>query len=167
MIFIRGAVDEARETGVYRSVVRGDVIRLDNKFKGKKFDVVFSSQVIEHLSKKSGEIALSSWEKLAKKRIVVSTPFGFTPYERIGTTVKEKNPHQKHLSGWSIEEFKRRGYKVHGQGMNFIYKEKGLARSLPKLVFLWQILSYLLSPIAYFFPDVAFIMVCKKEIDEK
>ncbi len=159
------AIKSAIKKNVYESIIKTTVSEIDKKIKGKKFDVVLASQVIEHLRKKDGEKALSQWEKLTAKRIIVATTVGYTPYERIGAKLKEKNPYQKHLSGWSIEEFRKRGYKVRGQGLRFIYGEKGLARNTSRhLLVFWEIISYIFSPVTYFIPEMAFIMVCTKDV---
>lgn len=161
------SIKKARKSGLYKQVLKGDVRYLPKSISKKKFDAIFSSQVLEHLSKKDSLKALRSWEKLAKKRIVVSTPVGFVEYEPIEKK-SEINPLQKHKSGWTIKEFIKRGYKVHGQGARLIYGPYGLARKTSnKFLFLWGFLSYILSPAVYFLPNLGLIMVCSKKLDGK
>jgi phospholipid N-methyltransferase len=160
----KDAFIKAEKSRVYQKVSKGDVTDLPKEIKNQKYDVVFSSQVLEHLSKKKGQAALMKWEKLAVKRVVITTPVGFIDYEPIGVKAEDKNPYQKHFSGWNIEALRKLGYKVRGQGARLIYGQNGLARKLPQLLTFWQILSYLISPIVYFWPNLATYMVAAKEV---
>lgn len=157
------SIKEAKKRGVYQKVIKGDVTNLPTGVKSKKYDVVFCSQVLEHLTKAKGEKALNEWERLSKKRIIISTPVEFIPYDRIESSQEEKNPHQKHLSGWQIKEFASRGYQVRGQGVAFIYGKNGIARKLPSLLFLFSIVSMIFAPLVYFFPHLATYMLTWKD----
>lgn len=152
----------AKKRDIYEQVIKGDVTKLPRRVMKKKYDLVFCSQVLEHLPKNKGEQALKKWEKLAGKRIVVSTPRGFIPYERIEIQSEEKNPHQKHLSGWQIKEFTDRDYKVRGQGAAFIYGKNGIARSLPSLLPFLSLVSIIFAPLVYFFPRLSTYMIAWK-----
>ena len=83
-----------------------------------KVDCVVSIQSIEHLTKNDGELLLSNIEKWARKLVIFETPNGFVEQGAIG-----RNIHQIHLSGWSIDNFKSRGYKIIGTvGLNILKK---------------------------------------------
>lgn len=156
-------IEEAKKSGVYKEVIKGNIASLPKYILNKKFDIVLCLQAIEHISKKEGEKALIVWESLAKKRIVIATPVGFIPYERIEESKHENNPLLKHRSGWFSDEFRKKSYIVHGQGWRLIYGEKGLARRLPiRLLFLTGLLSYIFSPFVYLFPSLGQVMICKK-----
>jgi SAM-dependent methyltransferase len=156
-------VDEARKSGVYKEVVKGDVASLPKSILNRKFDVVLCLQVIEHINKEKGKKALLTWERLAKKHIVIATPVGFIPYEKIQDVPNEKKSLLTHRSGWYPGEFMKRGYHVYGQGWRLIYRDKGLASRFPKrLRFVVELLSYLVSPFIYFFPSAGQVMICKK-----
>lgn len=156
-------IDEARKSGVYKEVLRGDIASLPKSILNRRFDVVLCLQVIEHINKKKGKKALLTWEGLANKHIIIATPVGFIPYENIQDVSNEKKSLLKHRSGWCPGEFIKRGYRVYGQGCRFIYGDKGLASRFPKrLRFLVELLSYLFSPLIYFFPSVGQVMICKK-----
>lgn len=157
------SVKEARRSKIYKKVIKGDVTKLTSELLKNKFDLVFSSQVLEHLTKKQGEKVLSRWEKLADKRIVISTPVGFMPYEKIEVKEKEKNPLQTHLSGWEIEEFTSRGYKVRGQGVVFIYGKNGIARNFPSFLPFFSFISIFFAPFIYCFPAFATYMIAWKD----
>ncbi|MDP3973615.1 MAG: class I SAM-dependent methyltransferase [Candidatus Daviesbacteria bacterium] len=147
-------VEKASRRNIFVKVIKGDVVEVSKKFVKlrKKFDVVFCSQVIEHIERKKGEQLFDLVDKLARKRIVIGTPKGFMnqPHVFLGN-----NPHMHHKSGWTIEDFKNHGYKVYGIGFWPIWKEEGLARIDNKLLFLTMtILGYIFSPIVYYFPTL-------------
>src|SRR5215204_221119 len=75
------AVEQARRTKLYKAVKLGDVRKL--KIKPKSFDVVFSSQVVEHLNKKEALLLIKEMEKIAKKKVVIGTTNGFFPFHQI------------------------------------------------------------------------------------
>jgi SAM-dependent methyltransferase len=160
----KSTLDNAKKTGIYNALVKGELLTVSRKLieKKKKYDVVFCSEIIEHLDKKQGEVLLELVEKLAKRRIVVATPRGFmvAPHEFIGD-----NPHQVHLSGWEINDFKRRGYIVRGFGFYPVWSECGLGRSKNKLVvYIGILLNYFFSPIVYYFPRLSAGLICIKNL---
>lgn len=152
---------KAEKTGAYKELAFGDIRKLP--FLEKSFDVVLCSQVIEHLEKKEGEKLIDDLEKIAKSQVVIATTVGFFPYEPFEG--KDGNPFQVHQSGWEPTEFKKRGYKVYGQGAGFVYGKTRVTKYLPKLLSsLGFGLSYLLSPLLYLFPPWAAYMICVKKI---
>lgn len=158
------SLKKAKKKGIYRNLIYGDILKTVRNLNKRrsKYDVVFFSQVIEHISRGKGEKVLSEIEKLAKERIIIGTPRGFMvqPEEFLGD-----NPFQNHRSGWSQEDFLNRGYKVYGVGFSPVWSESGLARtrSIPIFV-LGTLLAYLFSPIVYFFPSLGSGLLCVKEI---
>lgn len=80
-------------------------MRLDDN----KIDAVISIQNIEHLEKEEGEKLLEFLVSIARKVIIVETTNGFV--FQPGTA---DNPFQEHRSGWTVEDFKSKGYKVRG-----------------------------------------------------
>lgn len=161
---VQKSVKNAESLKIYKQIIRGDILRTVNALlkSKKKFDVVFFSQVIEHISKSKGEKILDVIEKLAKQKIIVGTPKGFMkqPEEYI-----QGNPYQYHKSGWKLTDFRLRGYKVYGVGFWYAWSENGLARS--KNIFisvLLSIISYVLSFPVYIFPSLgAGILAIKKK----
>lgn len=157
-------VNRAAKRKIYVKVIKGDIVEISKKLirEKKKFDVVFCSQVIEHIDRKKGEELLSMVDKLAGKRIIMGTPRGFMeqPHAFLGD-----NPHQVHKSGWSEDDFRKRGYKVYGIGFGPVWSEEGLGRTYSKPVaVLASIISYVFSPIVYYFPFLAAGILCTKEI---
>ncbi len=156
------SIEGARKRNIYQKLIRGDVLKTISKNNLKsKYDVVFFSQVIEHVTRNQGEKILNEIEKMAKKRIIVGTPRGFMeqPHEFL-----DNNPYQVHKSGWSIEDFTSRGYKVYGVGFWPIWSYHGLGRNANIFrMIISNIISYLTSPIVYFFPTLAAGVIAIKE----
>lgn len=162
-----GSLKKTKEKGLYKDLIRGDILQVVKKLTkaDKKYDVVFFSQVIEHIPRKMGEQILDTFEKLAQKRIIVGTPKGFMhqPEEFLGN-----NPHQVHQSGWEEEDFRKRGYRVFGIGFEPIWSEHGLGRTKNKPFFvIYTLIGYLLSPLVYYFPYFAAGLLCIKEIKKR
>lgn len=160
----RKNTDVASKRKKFVKVITGDMVKVSRKLiaERKKYDVVFCSQVIEHIDRKRGEELFKLVNKLAVKRIIFGTPRGFMeqPEVFLGT-----NPHQVHQSGWSEEDFRERGYKVYGIGFSPIWSEKGVARDANKISFvILTILGYIFSPIVYYFPMLGAGMLCIKII---
>lgn len=155
---------KAEKSGMYKKVYRQSVLDLKPSIKNHKWEVVFCSQVVEHLKKKSAIKAIQIWKALAKNRLVITTTNGLFEYERIEFQDKEKAPHDTHVSGWSVEDFKNMGFNVRGQGIYFIYGKNGLVRKYPCYHLLWEIIGYILSPIAYFSPQRAAYLISYKKI---
>lgn len=148
-------LEQARKTGMYKNLIKGDLIDVCKKLitQNKKYDLVFCSQVIEHITRKDGEKLLDFCEKLANKQIFIGTPRGFM---RQPEDYVKDNPHQYHKSGWTEEDFKSRGYKIYGVGFWLVWSEHGIARGRNIiLVFLASVLSFMLAPVVYFFPSLA------------
>jgi ubiquinone/menaquinone biosynthesis C-methylase UbiE len=109
------ALKEAREHGTHNEYVLGDVKAIGGLFPNKRFDACVALDVIEHLEKEDGWRMLEAMERLADRRVIIFTPNGFVPQ-------KSKNGDlQEHLSGWTAEEMRARGYRVLG-----MYGPKGL-----------------------------------------
>lgn len=159
------SLQEAKERGVYKKLIKQDLTKANwNKINGKKYDLVFCSQLIEHISKKDGKKLLKHLDKYATKRIVVTTPHGFLHYRPMEEK-EEKNPYQKHKSGWTVEDFMAEGYRVYGQGLKAVYGEYSLVRKLPRFTYpLFYIFSFLFSPILYLFPNLSYNLIAIKEI---
>lgn len=155
------AIEGARKRNLYFKLIKGDLLKTLKKNKKTKYDVVFFSQVIEHVTRSQGEKILDEIEKLAKKRIVIGTPRGFMeqPHEFL-----ENSPYQVHKSGWSIEDFTSRGYRVFGIGFWPIWSHNGLGRNANfSTMVLSNIISYLMAPFVYFFPELGAGIIAIKD----
>lgn len=158
------SLKQAKATGMYKELIKGDLIKECEKLirQKKKYDLVFCSQVIEHITKKDGKTLLDLADKLAKKKIYFGTPLGFMHQPHIFI---KGNPHQHHKSGWELEDFKNKGYIVHGVGFRPIWSESGLARTNNKFFeLILTIVGYLSSPFVYYFPQTAAGILATKEL---
>ncbi len=104
------SLEQARKAGTHDEYVLGDVRRIGELFAGKHFDATVGLDVIEHLPKEDGWRMLESMEKVATKRVVIFTPNGFVPQK------SREGDLQEHLSGWTAEDLRPRGYRVLGMG---------------------------------------------------
>lgn len=135
------SVRQARATGVYTSVIQGDVRFL--KYEKKSFDKTISMFVLEHMERKEGISLLKKMEEIAKEKVIVVIPMGECVQHEY-----EGNVHQEHLSSWYAEDFIKRGYRVIGQGLN-IYDRNSVLRKLlisigplNNIIFLFHILFH-------------------------
>lgn len=124
--------------------------------KNSSFDCVVALEVIEHLEKDAGLILLDNIERIAKKKIILSTPNGFLPQ-----TAYSNNPLQVHKSGWTPEELRQRGYKIIGlNGLKYLRGERASIKFKPKL--LWYFISILSQIFVRNYPAYGFQLFCVK-----
>ena len=105
-----------------------DARQMSEKFQPKSLDVIQACDFIEHLSKEDGLKWLKDCEKIARKAILIFTPIGFKP-NILDEELYPDNPHQKHLSGWTQEEFEDLGFKTTRWGDTHLIAWKVLAQS--------------------------------------
>ena len=93
--------------------IEDNILSYLSKHKKEKFDVIFLFDVLEHFKKEDGMKVLKMIEQMATKRILIFMPLGEHTLEaNDGRVEDEKNPWQKHLSQWEVEEWKNLGYDV-------------------------------------------------------
>lgn len=76
-------------------------------------DVISIIDGIEHLSKHDGLALLRQMKRVARKKVLVFTPEGYLrnePHDAWGISGVDHLQH--HLSGWTIDEFEDRGYRL-------------------------------------------------------
>lgn len=112
-------LDRARRCNAHDEYIEGNFLELDEL---RKYDVVVLSEVIEHFTHEDGEMVLDQADRLAERLVYVETPNGFLEQPEL-----DGNPFQKHLSGWTAEDFESRGYKVYGIGIKGLRGEVGRA----------------------------------------
>lgn len=92
---------EAKRNKTHNEYVLCDVRKLP--FKQKSFDTVLCMEVIKHLEKEEAMKLIEEMEKIARKKVIITTPVGFwVDYGR------DENPYQIHQSGFYPEDFKSR-----------------------------------------------------------
>lgn len=155
----KDSLDEARLTGAYKTLKKMDVRKL--RFREQSFDIVICSMTLEHLTRKEGNILMQYIERIAKKQVIITTTVGFFPFDPLEG--EDENPYQVHKSGWFVEEFRKRGYNVYGQGADFVYgKRRPLVLLNSPMRYVLFGLSYILSPVWYRFATLASYMICVK-----
>ena len=108
-------LDFCGKLGVYTDLRKIDLRTSSLPFEDKEFDLSVSLEVIEHLPKESGQAFLDELERVSKQ-VIISTPtryFHQDPYDQ--------NMFQKHVSKWSVQDLKTRGYTVRGVGGLMIF----------------------------------------------
>ncbi len=156
---------ESKKRKIHDKYLNKKIEELD--FPENSFDAVIIIEVLEHLSKNMGLKIIEKAEEWAKNKVIITTPNGYLPQKKI-----DKNPLQKHLSGWSMAEFRKYGYHIFGlAGPKFLRKESeentmdanllSPVRYRPQLF--WFLLITLSQTFVYFFPNLAFELFCVKE----
>ena len=152
---------KSRDHQIHDDYVSLDIRKLEEAFKPDSFDCVMALDVIEHLDKAEGEKLLASMERIARKKIIVFTPNGFLPQG-----MYESNPWQVHLSGWTAEEMKQKGYEVIGlRGWKPLRGPYATIRYRPK--FFWLFVSSLSQPWVRRRPEKAFQLLCVKNKSQR
>ena len=134
--------------------------KINSKVLWAKFRFSIIGSLLSSPPTEQGELR-QELEKLAKKRIIVGTPRGFMeqPDEFL-----DDNPYQVHKSGWSIDDFTSRGYKVRGVGFWPIWSYHGFGRNANIITtVIANIISYLISPLIYFFPTLGAGVIAIKD----
>ena len=105
-------IEFCKKYSIYDELYCLDLRKTPLPFKNREFSVATCIETIEHLPKKCGERLLDELHRIADV-VIVSTPSSFfrQPKNHVG-----RNPFQAHVSKWTDEDFKKRGYDVKGVG---------------------------------------------------
>ena len=79
-------------------------------FGNKEFEVATCVETIEHLPRNEGKELLTELERIAET-VIVSTPSHFFRNDAF-----DENPYERHLSRWTVTDFRERRYNVVGVG---------------------------------------------------
>jgi len=151
------SIKQSKKKKIHNKYYRFNVLKIDKHFKKKSFDAVIALDLIEHLKKQEGIEFLKKIEKIAKKKIILLTPNGFTEQDPL-----RGNPYQVHQSGWTAKDFQKRGYRVYGmRGLKFIRGECATIEYQPW--FFWGAVSTLSQLVVYFFPRLAYQLFAIKK----
>lgn len=156
------SVAQARETHTHTEVLEGDIRSAAEKFRPGEFDACVALDVIEHLNKEEGLQLLRSMEKIARKKILITTPNGFMSQRSF-----DNNDLQEHLSAWEAPEMKGLGFRVYGLlGHKALRGELHALRYRP--LFLWAIVSEITQHLyARSHPEKAAALMCVRVLDGK
>ena len=153
------SIEKSKAESIHNEYKKLNILDAGNEFKERSFDCALASDVIEHLSKENGEKLIKIMEGLASKKVVIFTPNGF-----LHQPTHDENEYQEHLSGWSVQEMRDKGYKVTGiNGWKPLRKEFAEIRFKP--TFLWAIISVLTQTMVQYFPKHAFALLCIKKLN--
>lgn len=105
-------IDFCKKYSIYDELYCLDLRKTPLPFNDREFNVATCIETIEHLQKRSGEKLLDELNRIADM-VIVSTPSSFfrQPKSHVAG-----NPFQAHVSKWTVEDFKKRGYEVKGVG---------------------------------------------------
>lgn len=147
---------ESRKKAIHTQYVQGNI--LDYEWPDKSFDAVFASEVLEHMSHAAGEELLTSMEKWARKKVVLTTPNGFVWQDGY-----DHNPYQQHLSAWTPSELRERGYRVQGMsGLKAIRGYKGQLTIKPEI--LGMRVADISQKFTRYVPSLAFQLLAVKNV---
>jgi len=108
-------LEESKKKKIHSKYLDKKIEELD--FLENSFDAVIMIEVLEHLPEKTGLEILRKVEKLARKKVIISTPNGFIAQKAV-----DNNPMQKHLSWLDCKKMKSLGFKCHGlAGLKFLW----------------------------------------------
>jgi hypothetical protein len=152
------ALEEARRNGTHDQYLLSDVRRIDELLSGHRFDACVALDVIEHLSKEDGWRMAQAMERLALRKVIIHTPNGFMPQH------SHDGDLQEHLSGWTAEEMRSRGYRVLG-----MYGPKSLRGEYHRIRYRPQAFWLLISFLGHWFgtrarPQRAAAIFCVKQL---
>jgi Methyltransferase domain len=152
------ALVKSRNLRIHDENLCANVLEIGDRFPERSFDCVIALDVIEHLTKENGLRLLKTMERIARKKVVVSTPNGFLPQDAV-----DGNPLQCHQSGWEVEEMRRMGYRV--LGMSGWQPLRGAeAKPAWRPYFLCDRLSRLTELFFEQHPKHAFQILCIKDV---
>jgi len=114
----QGYIDFCKKYSIYDELHRLDLRQTPLPFQNREFSVATCIETIEHLPKKQGEKLLEELHRIADT-VIVSTPSAY--FKQPKSHVK-RNPFQAHVSKWTVEDFKKRGYNVKGVGNLAMHK---------------------------------------------
>ena len=153
-------IKESKLKNIHDRYLKCNFLEYDFSEMYKKIDAVIALDVVEHLSKKDTLTLIKIMEKIAKKLVLVGTHNGFVPQDK----AKDGNVLQKHVSGWSVQDFTTRGYKVHGTNGLFCLRDKQNYNKIkykPKILF--DQISNLTNLYVYNRPEkAAYLMAIKR-----
>ena len=108
---------ESKKKGIHSENIRANILQIE--FKSNSFDAVVALDLLEHLSKQEGIELIEKAEQWAKKKVIIASPNGFIPQDAY-----DDNPHQRHVSGWTFEDFESMGFAVCGfHGLRCLRRE--------------------------------------------
>ncbi|RLE41358.1 hypothetical protein DRJ19_06070 [Candidatus Woesearchaeota archaeon] len=138
---VGGDLDENCVKWVKEHKIYDEAIVFDARFlpfRDSCFDIVLVMEVIEHMGKRDGFKVLAEAE-----RVIVSTPL-------LGARYWYSEEH--HPSRWTVNDLRKKGYIVRGVGFSFFGR------------FTTQSLAFALAPLAFYIPQISYILLAWKDL---
>ena len=156
----RPALDQARESRSHNEFFLKDVRQIGDLLGSRTFEACVALDVIEHLEKQDGWTMLQNMERLATRRVIIFTPNGFIPQR------SQDGDLQEHLSGWTVEEMRARGYRVFGMyGPKRLRGEHARIKHSPRPF--WVVISLAAHHLyTRARPEMAAAIFCVKDVSE-
>lgn len=121
---------QSKSKRIHTDYIYADLTNVN--FKEKSVDAVFLLHVVEHLNKVDAIKLIKKSETWGRKKVIIVAPNGYIPQDEY-----DCNPYQKHLSGWSVEEFESLGYRVYGVGGLKIFREINISKIIKSILYLF------------------------------
>lgn len=138
----------------------GDIRKISIWYKKQSFDAVIALDVVEHLKKIEALKLIKDMERVARKRVIIMTPNGFSDQHEY-----DDNPYQVHKSGWSVKDFENLGYRVRGlRGWQSLRGECATIKRKPWLF--WGIIAFISEPFLYYLPSFSYHLFAVKNISK-
>jgi len=155
------SIKESRKKKIHNKYYHITVDKLGKIFKDKSFDCVIAYDLIEHLKKTDGQKLITEMERIARKKVIIFTPNGF-----MKQGAEFGNDFQRHLSGWSWIEMRRKGYDVKGMhGYKPLRGDFALPKYKPRLF--WMVICDITQLVTRHLPKYAFHILCIKNFEKK
>lgn len=153
------SITKSKNSRIHDEYKVGNVLSIGALFKEKQFDAVIALDLIEHLPKQKGWELLKKMTKLAKKKVILLTPNGFVSQHPV-----DGNTFQVHLSGWTVGDFRRHGFRVYGmRGLKWLRGEYATIKWKPW--FFWAAISTLSEVFVFFLPGIANQLFVVKDLN--
>ena len=135
-------------------------------FQAKSFDVVMCLELLEHLDKEEGLKLIRDAEEIARRKVIIATPFGFLDTDPRSNRSRqdELNPYQDHRGGWQPDELKALGYKVYCNNYLHRLEEFLAARHSTWSWIMSTVIFTLLAPLNWLSPRFGSHLFCVKNV---
>lgn len=148
----------SKKLGIHKNYIRLELLDIGKKIAENSYDCVLCLDVIEHFEKEESKKFIKVLEKIARKRVVLSTPNGFVPQGAVGG-----NEFQVHRCGWEVEELESLGYSITGVHGHKAFRGE-LASYKIKPSILGKLISDATQPFVRNNPKKAFSLLAVKNI---
>ena len=150
---------ESKKKGYHDNYIKADLKELNSP--RQLFDTVMALAVIEHMEKDDALVLIGKMQRWAKKQVIITTPNGFIHHGEI-----DGNTHQKHISGWTVNELRGLGFKI--RGISGWKPLRGVAGEIKiKPAILGELISGITQYVTYYIPELSFVLYATKEVGAK